>query len=241
MIRPRLQSITIYGRYVDDSIIIGHPEAISNIRDDLNNFDPRLHFTIENEANRTLNFLDITVTRTNQKLELGIYRKPMASGRYIHQKSAHPPSQKIGLIKGFYKRALKICNTAKSLSDENQCIVDTMNSKGYNPDDLHDIFFDVLAEMFSRHNRDDDVTQPKENSLNPSQCIIISYTNEHNRRTMNSIIANTELRIIYRPIGKIQDFFPKFKDTPEQHGSIYGVNCNTCNELYIGETPSLYE
>ena len=72
--------------------------------------------------------------------------------------------------------------------------------------------------------------------LTPSQCIVISYTNEKNRKTLNNIIPDASIRIKYRPIGKIQDFFPKYKDTPHQHGTIYGINCEVGKDLYIGET-----
>ena len=61
-----------YFRYVDDILII-YDKNTSNIHDiteDFNNITPELKFTLEKETNHQINYLDITIQRTQS----GFYR-----------------------------------------------------------------------------------------------------------------------------------------------------------------------
>ena len=49
-------------------------------------------------------------------------------------------------------------------------------------------------------------------------------------------MGDSNFRLVFRPIGKIHQLFPKFKDTPTYKGCIYGIKCQDCSQLYVGET-----
>jgi hypothetical protein len=49
---------------------------MKNTLDEFSKIHPRSKFTIEEELNNQINFLDISVTETYTKLQLGIYRRP---------------------------------------------------------------------------------------------------------------------------------------------------------------------
>ena len=66
--------------------------------------------------------------------------------------------------------------------------------------------------------------------------IVISYTSKDDYRSLNKLMKNSDFRLVYRPIGKIHQFLPRFKDTPTYKGCIYGIKCHDCNQLYVGET-----
>jgi len=58
-------NVTGYFRYVDDVLII-YDTSKSNIHvilDDFNKLAPKLKFTLEEETNREINYLDITIQR----------------------------------------------------------------------------------------------------------------------------------------------------------------------------------
>jgi hypothetical protein len=85
-----------YYRYVDDILIIYNMNNtnIDKTLADFNNVHPKLQFTSEKERNNHINFLDITIHRTDSAFEYNIYRKPTATGHIIHNSSCHPPEHK---------------------------------------------------------------------------------------------------------------------------------------------------
>ncbi|KYN15805.1 hypothetical protein ALC57_11960 [Trachymyrmex cornetzi] len=70
-----------------------------------NSLHPRLQFTLEIGGN-SINFLDLTIINNNGMIELDWYHKPTFSGRYLNYFSAHPTSQKKGIIMGMLDRVM---------------------------------------------------------------------------------------------------------------------------------------
>jgi hypothetical protein len=89
-----------YFRYIDDILII---YDINNIHIDtmINEFNtkhPMINFTIENEENNKLNFLDLTIHRKHNKLDYTVCRKSTVTHILIHNSSCHPPEHKLASI-----------------------------------------------------------------------------------------------------------------------------------------------
>jgi hypothetical protein len=76
---PILQEYRILGyyRYLDDILVI-YNEKSADIKDMLSEFSlsPKLKFTSEVEENGKINFLDITITKSQHTVVTPIYRKP---------------------------------------------------------------------------------------------------------------------------------------------------------------------
>ena len=53
----------VWKRYVDDSFVIIKKDAVSSFHDTLNSIDPKIAFTIEEENNGLISFLDTLVSR----------------------------------------------------------------------------------------------------------------------------------------------------------------------------------
>ena len=86
-------------RYVDDLFLIIPEQDVQYILDQFNQFHPRIQFTMELEKEKSINFLELTITRQpNGKLLTSWYRKPTASLRYIDFYSNHTFSQKRNII-----------------------------------------------------------------------------------------------------------------------------------------------
>jgi hypothetical protein len=87
-------------RYVDDIVII-YKTRTTNINNKLEKFSkiqPRIKFTIEEQVNNKINFLDISITKTRKKLKLGIFRKTTTTNLIIHDSSCHPYEHKNAAI-----------------------------------------------------------------------------------------------------------------------------------------------
>lgn len=58
---------------------------------------PRLQFTLEIGNNNKLNFLDLTLIKSNNFLIYNWFHKPMSSERYINFHLCHPLNKKSAL------------------------------------------------------------------------------------------------------------------------------------------------
>ena len=68
-------------RYVDDILLV-YKDGLTNIQEILKLFykiSPTKTFTMEEEINNSINFLDITIYKTDHNISLNIYRKPTAT------------------------------------------------------------------------------------------------------------------------------------------------------------------
>ena len=82
---------TVYCRYVDDTIYLFHKETeFQKFLDCLNSLHSYLKFTNEIETNNSLPFLDVLVTKCDNKFITSVYRKPTFAGQYIHWNSFGP-------------------------------------------------------------------------------------------------------------------------------------------------------
>ena len=75
--------IIFYKRYVDDILTVYDTSKTNaqNIFNEINKIDPNLQFKITNETDNIITYMDLSISRSNNKLELGIYRKPIETVR----------------------------------------------------------------------------------------------------------------------------------------------------------------
>jgi hypothetical protein len=95
-----------YFRYVDDILLIynkNHTD-IGEIVLSFNVLTPSLNFTLEQEVDNKLNFLDITIIKTADRISFDIYRKPTTTDVIIPNDSCHPQEHKMAAIRYFLNR-----------------------------------------------------------------------------------------------------------------------------------------
>jgi hypothetical protein len=61
----------------------------------LNSIDPHIKFTMEQDPDGKLSFLDTSVTRNNGSLLINVYRKPTHTDRYLDYNSHHDKQHKV--------------------------------------------------------------------------------------------------------------------------------------------------
>ena len=83
--RPRL-----WKRYVDDTFCILRKGSTKKLFCHLNGVRPTIKFTVEQEEDRTLLFLNLLFRREDGNLDVSIYRKPTHTDWYLHFESRHP-------------------------------------------------------------------------------------------------------------------------------------------------------
>ena len=121
-----------YRRHVDDSFILfkshKHIEPFLNY---LNSQHPNINFTCEVESNKTLPFLDITISRSNGSFITSVYRKPTFTGLFTNFESFLPVIYKRGLIYTVLFRYLNICSSYSIFQEELAKLKSLLLQNGY--------------------------------------------------------------------------------------------------------------
>jgi hypothetical protein len=134
---PKLLSkhnIKEYFRYVDDIILV-HIDKLTNIHvvlDEFNNLTPKLKFTLEEEQNNQINFLDFTIIKNHKGLSFDIYRKPTTTDIIIPKVSCHPNEQKISAIRYYCDRLLTYRLTPENREKEKETVKQILVNNKYN-------------------------------------------------------------------------------------------------------------
>jgi hypothetical protein len=83
-------------QYIDDILLdyINNVTNIHNELDTLNKLIPTMHFTMEEDVDNRINFLDSTISGVDNTISFKIYRKPTATDIIIPNDSCHPPRAK---------------------------------------------------------------------------------------------------------------------------------------------------
>ena len=106
----------IWYRYVDDVLCLW-PEDLDNFLSQLNNLVPSIEFSIEEEVDFKIPFLDVLIEREEHNFKFTIYRKPTNICSYMHYYSSHALSIKLATFSGMFLRALKICPDEQGIND----------------------------------------------------------------------------------------------------------------------------
>ena len=102
--KPRL-----WKRYVDDTCCIVKKGTVEGLLSHLNSVRPSIRFTVEEEREGSLPFLDTLLQRRDDgSLDVTVYRKPTHTYRYLDFQSHHPSHVKRGLVRCLYDRARSI-------------------------------------------------------------------------------------------------------------------------------------
>ena len=226
----------LYRRFVDDAFsVFPCEESALQFFGVLNRMHPALRFTMENEVDSRLPFMDVLVRRTSGGLVRSVYRKPTFTGLYIRWDSFSPTHQKIGLIKSLASRARKICSET-TLREE--------------LDRLQEIFLDngYPMEVIEKHLRVDKpvTTKPADQSESGDTAFLqlpwIGRQSMRFRTEIADVITKAFPKV--KPMvvfttskafsGREKDVLP----TTSRSSIIYEFTCR-CDRTYVGKTIQL--
>jgi hypothetical protein len=90
-----------YYRYVDDLLLVFDTQItnICNVLQEFNTVTPTLRFTLEEETNNKINFLNITIIHNVDSIQFNRYQKPTITDAIISADSCHPNEHKQSAIK----------------------------------------------------------------------------------------------------------------------------------------------
>jgi hypothetical protein len=221
--------IVFYHRYVDDTIVLfdGTKRQLKMLGSFLNNLHKNLKFTLEEENNKSLNFLDLTISRTADKLQFKIYRKPTTSSQTIHNESHHPQSHKLAAYHSFVSRLLAIPMSDNDYKEEINTIKYIAVSNGYKSK-----MVDKLIYQHQNKNKTPSMISEK-----------INFTSTEYGTSLNNVLkkelSKNDVKLSFRTSNKLSSLL-KDKEKPSvdktELTGVYKINCDTCPSFYIGQT-----
>ena len=109
----------IYRRYVDDTFLLFRSKHhIEKFQNYLNHQHKNIKFTSETENKNSISFLDIKITRDNNKFMTLVYRKPTFSRVFTNFGSFILKSSKYNLLFTLLHRAFKLCSNFERFHQE---------------------------------------------------------------------------------------------------------------------------
>ena len=224
------QEITLWRRYVDDTIVALNQALIDPLTTHINSIDPSIKFTREDEFNLSIPMLDTKTTRDSEgKLTFTVYRKPTHTDQYLQFDSSQPFQHKLGVIRTLFHRCQTLCSTEESKIQEIEHLKTVLSVSGYTQ----------TAWDIATNNKRTKAPPPRKNNTNTYKGSIsipyvpgVSDAIARNIRkagvTVHMKPSNTIRSRLVRPKDKV--------DKMEQSGCVYQIKCDDCDSNYVGET-----
>ena len=98
----------VWERFVDDVYSILKRTHLENFFHHINNLHQNIKFTMEEESNGELAFLDTLLKWNNGEISVLVYRKPTHTNQYLNYSSRHQTSCKESAVSSLFNKAYSI-------------------------------------------------------------------------------------------------------------------------------------
>nr|VZI44764.1 unnamed protein product [Spirometra erinaceieuropaei] len=202
-----------------------YQDKINYYAEVLNSIMPDLQFTMEEEVEDKLPFLDVLVCRQpNGELATSVSRKPTNTLQILSYNSNHPPQHKRSCVRTLYRRVETHCSTPAAKLNEIKLLRELFRANGY-------------PRAFIERSR----RQPKkrnEEHSQPNSWRSIPFIKGVSEVVARSL-APLGIGVAHRPDSTIRRQVMRPKDPiPKQEMSVVvyrlQCSCGSCN--YVGET-----
>ncbi|BHF71711.1 hypothetical protein SprV_0401477100 [Sparganum proliferum] len=214
-------------RYVDDTFVILHRDAKDNFKRELDSVFPQIQFTMEEETNGMLSFLDVQVSRQEDgTLQTGVFRKATDTEKILHYNSNHPLSHKRSCVRTLFHRIHTHCSTEAEKLRERKTLWHLFLANGY----LRSF---VNKCLYRRHTKTDG-----EKKQRPEIFRVLPYERNVSEAT-ERMLRPLNVGVGHRPEATIRRLIMQPKDRlppTDTSGVIYRVKCLDCPANYCGMT-----
>jgi hypothetical protein len=228
-VRLLRSNMSIWKRFVDDIFTILPNGSWQDTLRMLNSINKNIQFTMEMESEGRLPFLDLEITRGDNKLDTKVYRKGTHSGTYLHYTSEHAHSHKMSVCDSLAYRALTYCSKEDDKKIELQLITKELMDNGYPKLKIQRSFEKTKSNL---------EVEGDGESTTEQKTISIPYV-EHLSYAIKRILDKHDIRTIMIPGINLRNIVCKLKDritTEETANCIYVIGCKDCDATYVGET-----
>nr|VZI01084.1 unnamed protein product [Spirometra erinaceieuropaei] len=214
-----------WARYVDDTFVVIKRREVKAFKALLNSIFPDIQFTMEEEVNNQLPFLDVQVTRlTDGKIRTTVYRKATNTRRILHFRSNHPVGHKRSCVRTLFQRVQTHCSDDSGRKEEMTYLQALFKANGYPKSFICNC---LKKPHFERSSGE-----------KPKFWLSIPYVKNVSEAAAR-ILKPFGIGVAHKPECSIREQIMKPKDplpTTEQLAVVYSIPCLNCNARYVGET-----
>lgn len=224
-----------YFRYVDDCFLLieGNSDIANILLNKINTVHPSIKFTLEIENNQSLNFLDLTIVRSNTNLHFKIYRKPTQTDHVIHNTSNHPHQHKMAAFNCYVYRLLNIPMSELDYKNEVSILKQIAYNNGYDPKLIDSKINKIKTKLLKKE------IYPQIDPGN-SKFISIPFLNNNLSQQISKIFKSykPDIKISHKIGSNLGKSLINSKDKIDNlHKSgVYKLSCSDCDTTYIGRT-----
>lgn len=222
-------------RYVDDCLVFLNCDEIQaqQLLDKINIIHPNIKFTLEIEQNNKINFLDLTIIKSQSLLEFAIYRKPTQTDHTIPNHSNHPHQHKFASFHCYINRLLNIPLSISNYNKE----VNILKQIAFNNDFDPSIVNTLITKI--KFNRLKKQTFPTP-TINSTKYIAVPFIDNYTNQKISQILRHSidNLKISYKTKNNLSTYLSNSKDKMDtlSKSGIYLLKCGSCNSSYVGRT-----
>jgi hypothetical protein len=221
------KEITYYKRYADDILIIFDQNKIDEhtIHNFMNNVDKHLEFKMSTEEHSVINYLDLSINRNANNMDLCFYSKPTYIDITINFSSNHPYGHKLTAFNYYINRILMPIFEQVRKQEWNKILIMARNN-GF----ITHLINGTKKQIIARK----EGTQTRVDQQHNKKWVTFTF-HSHLIHKITNLFKRTNLKIAFRPTNTIyQQLSNKNKD-PNPTG-IYQLKCNTCSRAYVGQS-----
>ena len=130
----------VWKRFLDYVYSIVERTHLENFFYYINNLHENIKFTMEEESNGELAFLDTSLKRNNGEISVLVYRKLTHTDQYLHYSSHHQTSCKESVVSSLFNGTYSIITNKDDLHKENARIKQVLKDNGYQETIISKIF-----------------------------------------------------------------------------------------------------
>ncbi|BHF70550.1 hypothetical protein SprV_0301360200 [Sparganum proliferum] len=228
---PQLESLAFqhhkpkfWAGYVDDTFVVIDRDQLLTFKERLNAVLPDIQFTMEEEENNELAFLDVLVCRKDcGGLKTKVFRKATNTMQVLNFNSNHPISHKRSCVRTFYRCVETHCSEPEDKIAELQYLRRVFKANGYPRNFVNR----CIRKRDERPNRTDTkVWRALPYIKNFSEAV-------------GRLLAPLGVVVAHRPEATIRCQLMKPKDPlprQETSGVVYRIWCSCGQGNYAGET-----
>nr|VZI13421.1 unnamed protein product [Spirometra erinaceieuropaei] len=213
-----------WARYVDDTFVVIERDQVLTFQEHLSAVFPDIQFTMEEEENNQLAFLDALVCRKDcGELKTKVLRKATNTMQVLNFNSNHPISHKRSCVRTLYRRVETHCSEPDDKIAELQYLRRTFKANGYSRN-----FFDRCIRK-----RDE-----RPNCTDTKSWRALPYV-KNVSEAVGRLLAPLGVGVAHRPEATIRRLVMKPKDPLprlETSGVVYRIWCSCGRSNYVGET-----
>ena len=221
----------IWMRYVDDTFVIIKRHEIDRTVNILNETIPNIAFTVEQEHELQLSFLDILIKRTDQGfLETTVYRKVTHTDQILNYASNHPMQHKASCVNTLFARIDSHCSTLESRIAEKQHLIHSFQMNGY-PNHF-------IKRCLRKYRRSDTLPSSPDNQRSRNTIVVLPYI-QNISEIASHLLGKLGIRVAHKPATSIRQMVSRLKDKipiGDKHNIVYQIDCLNCDKEYVGQS-----